>query len=82
MLMSSNTSTAWRHLRERHPSTPINDPQTWHTYAKQLYEIPNQPLIPQPTDSPPTTSTFFTTTMVARVIGHLQHGGSGDHTGL
>ncbi|MCO5568996.1 hypothetical protein L7F22_022701 [Adiantum nelumboides] len=75
-------TTAWRILREPRPTTPIEDPQIWHDYAERLYQVPAQLLIPEPPDPRPTTSTFFTSSMVERAIRRLQHGRSADHTGL
>jgi len=82
LLMSMDCATAWRTLREPRPTTPIEDPQTWHDYAERLYEVPGQPPIPEPPEPRPTTSTFFTAAMVERAIRRLQHGRATDHTGL
>ena len=82
MLMSSDCATAWKRLREPRPQTPIEDPETWHTYTERLYQIPNQPPIPMPSTPRPTTGTLFTTSRVVKVIKKLQHRKSMDHTGL
>lgn len=82
MLMSGDAATAWRRLREPRTPTPIEDPETWHSYAEGLYHIPQQPPIPHPPEPRPTTCTFFTTQMVKRAIRRLQHGRASDHTGI
>ena len=82
LFMSMDSATAWRTLREPRPSTPIEDPQTWHDYAERLYDIPGQPPIPHPPEARPMSSSFFTAEMVERAIRLLQHRRSADHTGL
>ena len=80
--MSMDSATAWRTLREPRPTTPIEDPRVWHDYAEKLYEVPGQPPIPQPPETRPRRSSFFTPTMVEKAIKHMQHRRSADHTGL
>ena len=82
LFMSMDSATAWRTLREPRATTPIEDPQIWHDYAERLYEVPGQPLIPQPPGLRPTSSSFFTAEMVERAIRRLQHRRSTDHTGI
>ena len=42
MLMSRDYALAWKRPQEPRPQTPIEDPNTWHTYTKRLYQVPNQ----------------------------------------
>ena len=48
MLMSRDCALAWKRLQESRPQTPTEDPNTWCTYTKRLYHVPNQPPIPRP----------------------------------
>ena len=82
MLMSCDSATAWRRLREPKSRTPIEEPNTWHTYAEKLYQVPNQPPIQTPSGPRPRIGTFFTTSMVIKAIKKLHHRKSMDHTGL
>ena len=82
MLMSSDCATAWRRLREPTPQTPIEDPNTRHTYTKSPYQVPNQPPIRMPSTPRPTMGTFYTTSRVTKIRKKLQHRKAMDHTGL
>ncbi|MCO5604881.1 hypothetical protein L7F22_059055 [Adiantum nelumboides] len=82
LLMSRDSAGAWRRLREPRAPTLVDDPQRWHDYAQRLYQIPDQPPIPEPMEPRPIASTLFTAAMVERAIRRLQHGRSTDHTGI
>ena len=82
MLMSRDCALAWKRLWEPRPQTPIEDPNTWHTYTERLYHVPNQSPIPMPSTPRPTTGTLFTASRVMKVITNLQHRKSMDRTGL
>ncbi|MCO5546729.1 hypothetical protein L7F22_000165 [Adiantum nelumboides] len=80
--MSRDSGEAWRRIRERGRSTPIQDPSIWHDYAESLYQIPGQPPIPTPERPRPVTASFFKVHMVSRAISRLQHGRAKDQVGL
>ena len=82
LFLSNNSAEAWKKIREHRPPTPITTPQVWHTYGESLYHIPDQPPLPHPPQPRPSTSTFFTTSMVKKAIKKLQHGRAQDHTGM
>ena len=71
MLMSIDCATTWKRLRESRPQTPIEDPNTCHTYTERLYQVPNQPPIPMPSTPRPTMGILFTTSRVTKVIRKL-----------
>ena len=82
MLMSSDCAIAWKRLWEPRPQTPINDPNTWHTYTERLYQVPNHPPSHMPCTPRRTMGTVLTTERVTKVIKKLQHRKSTDHTRL
>ena len=82
MLMSSDCVTAWKRLGEPRRHTPIENPSTWHSYAENLYQVPNQPPISMPYTPRPNMGNFFTTSMVMKAIKRLQGRKAMDHLGL
>lgn len=82
LFLSKDSSEAWRFFHEHSPPPVITSPEIWGQYATSLYDVPGQPPLPDPIESCPATSTFFTKEMVKKAIDRMKTRRAYDHDGL
>lgn len=74
LFLGQDSKRAWKMFQERQPPTPITAPETWHAYARSLYDVPGQPPISAAFVQCPDHSGFFTIRTVSDVIDILHNG--------